>query len=207
MLLQEIPMIEENFLFGKRVKLTVEEVGTIAETFSRWQRDSEYNRLLSTEAFIPHSVKANKEWLEKNLEKAPPEFYLFMIRRMQDDRLIGEIGLDGVKWNHGESFVGISIGEREFWGNGYGTEAMELILRFAFLELNLHRVSLDVFDYNPRAIRSYEKAGFIHEGRQRGSLKRDGHRYDMLYMGILREEWLAKKLVAEKGLNRDGING
>ena len=65
---------------------------------------------------------------------------------------------------------------------------MEVLLRFAFEELNLHRVNLSVFEYNPRAIRSYEKAGFHHEGRQRQVLHRGGKRWDMLYMGILKNE-------------------
>ena len=66
---------------------------------------------------------------------------------------------------------------------------MRIILRYAFDELNLKRVTLNVFDYNPRAIRSYEKAGFKLEGRQREALHKDGQRYDILYMGILRDEW------------------
>jgi RimJ/RimL family protein N-acetyltransferase len=205
--LEEELVLEENILIGKHLKLTVEEVGVMAENFSRWQRDSEYHRLLSTEAFNPHSMKAIREWLEKNLEKDPPEFYLFMIRKLDDDRLIGEIDLGGMSLTHGDGFVGISIGEREFWGKGYGTEAMDLILRFAFLELNLQRISLDVFEYNPRAIRSYEKAGFIHEGRQRGMLNRDGQRYDLLFMGILRDEWLVNNGMTEKkGCKYDGIS-
>jgi RimJ/RimL family protein N-acetyltransferase len=69
---------------------------------------------------------------------------------------------------------------------------MQVILRYAFQELNLRRVSLDTFEYNPRAIRSYEKAGFVHEGRVRKFLLREGRRWDMLFMGILREEWLAR---------------
>ncbi len=85
--------------------------------------------------------------------------------------------------------MGIGIGEREYWGNGYGTDAMRAILHFAFTELNLYRVSLNVFEYNPRAIRSYEKAGFVAEGRQRQVLNRDGRRWDVIYMGILHEEW------------------
>jgi RimJ/RimL family protein N-acetyltransferase len=66
---------------------------------------------------------------------------------------------------------------------------MNLILQYAFTELNLRRVTLDVFEYNPRAIRSYEKAGFRHEGRLRGAILREGKRWDMLFMGILREDW------------------
>jgi RimJ/RimL family protein N-acetyltransferase len=97
--------------------------------------------------------------------------------------------LDGVLWTHGESFVGIGLGEREHWGKGYGTDAMRVILKYAFSELNLYRVSLNVFDYNPRAKRSYEKVGFKEEGRCREFLLRDGKRYDLIFMGILRSEW------------------
>jgi len=87
-----------------------------------------------------------------------------LIRTLDGDCLIGEIGLDGIKYTHGDAFVGISLGERDFWGKGYGTDAMRVLLRFAFTELNLRRVSLDVFEYNPRAVRSYEKVGFVVEG-------------------------------------------
>ena len=69
---------------------------------------------------------------------------------------------------------------------------MRVILRYAFTELNLHRVSLGLFEYNPRALRSYEKAGFKMEGRMRGTLHREGRRWDDLYMGILRTEWMEK---------------
>ncbi|MFM8321349.1 MAG: GNAT family N-acetyltransferase [Chloroflexota bacterium] len=68
---------------------------------------------------------------------------------------------------------------------------MRVLLRYAFQELPLNRVTLNVFEYNPRAVRSYEKAGFRVEGRVRGGLNRDGKRYDMIYMGILRAEWEA----------------
>ena len=68
---------------------------------------------------------------------------------------------------------------------------MKLVLRFAFVELGLHRVSLDVFDYNPRGVKSYEKAGFQREGVEREMIfKRDGKRYDVIFMGVLREDWL-----------------
>jgi len=66
---------------------------------------------------------------------------------------------------------------------------MRVMLRYAFAELNLHRVSLNVFEYNPRAIRSYEICGFVREGRCRQALHRDGRRWDLIYMGIMREEW------------------
>jgi RimJ/RimL family protein N-acetyltransferase len=183
--------MEKDLFRGELVRLAMEEPQAMAEAFSRWARDSEYWRLAN---FIPaqlYSVKAIKEWVEKEQENERGDEFVFTIRTIQDDHLIGDVELDGVLWNHGDTFVGIGIGERGYWGKGYGTEAMRLILRYAFSELNLYRVSLNVFEYNSRAIRSYEKIGFVHEGHARGALVRDGRRYDLVYMGILREEWQA----------------
>ena len=90
--------------------------------------------------------------------------------------------------------MAIALGERSYWGKGFGTDAMQIMLRYAFCELNLRSVGLIVFEYNPRAIRSYEKIGFVHEGRIRGAILREGKRWDFLYMGLLREEWSARQL-------------
>lgn len=185
-------MIDDLFC-GKLVRLAAADPQATAEAFNRWQRDSEYFRLLASEASYPYSVRAIKHWIEKGQEKDPPPFSLFIIQTLEDNRLIGDIGLDTIRNGGGDTFVGIGIGEREYWGKGYGTDAMRIMLRYAFTELNLHRVSLDVFEYNPRAIRSYEKAGFRHEGRCRGYLHRAGRRWDLIYMGILRQEWEAQQ--------------
>ena len=176
-------------LQGQLVRLVAANSETDAESFARWSRDSEFMRLQDSGVARSWSVKQSKEEMQKWMENEKPNDYEFVIRTLAENRLIGMIGLDGIRWSHGDTFVGIAVGEREVWGRGYGTDAMRVILRFAFMELNLHRVSLDVFEYNPRAIRSYEKVGFKHEGRVRQALNRDGRRWDILYMGILREEW------------------
>lgn len=118
-----------------------------------------------------------------------PVNLLFSIRTLDADKLIGFIALDGINWTDRDSYVAIGIGEPDFWGRGCGTDAMRLMLRYAFTELNLHRISLNVYAYNQRAVRSYEKCGFQHEGCIREFVLRDGHRSDMLHMGILRTEW------------------
>jgi RimJ/RimL family protein N-acetyltransferase len=163
----------------------------LGEACARWNRDSEYLRLLDANSANQLSGRKISGWIERDQEKDTPGEYLFGIRTLEGDRLVGFIDLEGTMFPNGDAFVGIGIGDRESWGKGYGTDAMQVILRYAFQELNLRRVSLDTFEYNPRAIRSYEKVGFVHEGRARNFLNREGRRWDMLFMGILRQEWLA----------------
>ncbi len=184
--------MDNDFLHGKLVHLTAEEPAVLAEACSCWNKDSEYLRLLDANAANQLSAKKITEWIEKDQEKDPPPFYLFGIRTLDEYRLVGFMDLEGAMFPNGDGFVGIGVGEREFWGKGYGTDAMRVILRYAFQELNLRRVSLNTFEYNPRAIRSYEKTGFIHEGKVRDFLDREGERWDLVYMGILREEWIGK---------------
>ena len=186
-------MLNNDLFRGELVRLVVEDPQKIAEIYSRWLRDSEYWRLMASEAAYTASIRAVKTWIEKDFEKDPPAS-MFLIRTLEDDRLIGDVGLDPVRDGHGDTFLGIGIGEREYWGKGYGSDAMRVILRYAFTELNLHRVSLNVFEYNPRAVRSYEKVGFKHEGRARGVLHRAGRRWDLIFMGILRAEWEAQRV-------------
>jgi len=174
---------------GKLVRLTGIDPEEVSKSFSQWNRDSEYKRLLDTDPPRLHSSKAIKEWIEKDIEKQT-DMYWFAIRTLEDDRLLGDITLSVINRGSRDAFVGIGIGEREFWGKGYGSDAMRLILHYAFTELNLRRVSLTVFEFNQRALRSYEKAGFRLEGKQRQSMQREGRRWDILYMGILREEWM-----------------
>ncbi len=185
--------MDSNLLQGSLVRLTAVEPQAMAEALARWNQDSEYMRLLDSEPAKQISAKKITEWIEKEMEKDPPTSWLFGIRTLDGDQLVGFIDLEGNLFPHGDAFVGIGVGERAFWGKGYGTDAMKVILRYAFQELNLRRVSLDTFEYNPRAIRSYEKAGFVHEGRVREFLYREGQRWDMLFMGVQREEWLAKE--------------
>jgi len=174
---------------GSLVRLTAEEPEAMAKELVHWNLDSEYFRMLDSEPQVMWSEKKWKELLEKDLEKDPSQDLLFGIRTLADDRLIGFIALFDDSLHHGDALVAIGIGQREYWGNGYGTDAMQVMLAYAFRELNLRRLSLIVFEHNPRAIRSYEKTGFVLEGRVRGAMQREGQRWDWLWMGILREEW------------------
>jgi RimJ/RimL family protein N-acetyltransferase len=181
--------MDKNSFHGELVRLAALDPEEEAAVVSRHSRDSEYFRLMDSGPCRPFTKEGTKKWIEKQLEN--DHEIAFAIRTLADDRLIGDVGLGGLYWNHGDTFIGIGVGEREFWGKGYGSDAMKLALRYAFTELNLRRVTLNVFEYNPRAIRCYEKLGFQHEGRVRKYMNREGRRWDLIYMGIMKEAWLA----------------
>lgn len=180
----------KDVLTGKLVRLSAFDPEEMSKAFIRWNRNSEYFRLLNSAARPMKSAKSEASWMKEEVAEMSLSSYFFSIRTRAEDRLIGELGLEVVNWPGRDAFVGLGIGETEYWGKGYGTDVMDVLLRFAFAELNLRRVSLSVFEYNPRAIRSYEKAGFRHEGHVRKALHREGRRWDAVYMGILREEWM-----------------
>jgi len=174
------------FLTSNLVTLTAVNPDTDAEIIARWSRDSHFWRLAQTDPAYPTLALT----IKRRLEERPIDRQAFAIRTLADDRLIGLIGLYTIFWSQREAFMGIQIGERDYWGRGYGTDALQTLLRYAFDELNLQRVSLSFLEGNERAGRSYEKCGFRYEGRQRHAWAYDGQRWDELYMGLLRDEWL-----------------
>jgi RimJ/RimL family protein N-acetyltransferase len=182
---------------GQLVRLGSDDPQVLGEAFSHWFQNAEFFRLLDTDPARLFSAKKLKGWFEEEPKELPEQF-LFAIHALADDRLIGFISLEDIDWTNRDAYVAIGIGEPEYWGKGYGTDAMRLMLRYGFTELNLHRISLTVFEYNPRGIRSYEKCGFKHEGRTREFILRDGKRWDMLHMGILRADWQEEKKKLEK---------
>jgi RimJ/RimL family protein N-acetyltransferase len=168
------------------VRLAVFDPEKDADAMAKWNLDSEYSRLLGAEPAYMWTPKQIKDFLEK--EK---DVFFFIIHDLADDRPIGLIDLSGFNWSARHAWVGIGLGEREFWGKGYGSDAMRVLLRYAFAELNLNRVNLNVFEYNERAYKSYLKCGFVEEGRTRQAMLREGRRWDMIFMGILKSEWEA----------------
>jgi RimJ/RimL family protein N-acetyltransferase len=181
--------MSEAWMQGKLVQLTAEDPKIMGEVFARWNQNTEYFRLLDSDPDLLWSSKKLKEMLEKDLDADIPKILDFGIRTLAEDKLIGFVGFDDLNWTDRDAFVAIGIGEADFWSKGYGSDAMRLFLRYGFGELNLHRISLTVFAQNPRAIHSYEKCGFQHEGCMRECILRDGQRSDMFFMGILRREW------------------
>jgi len=115
--------------------------------------------------------------------------YCFGLVVRTGDRLIGSAGLHQIQPVNRSAVLGIMIGDKQYHGKGFGTEAVRLIVRYGFDELNLNRLALHVFAHNYRAIGCYQKAGFIHEGCQRQALYRGGRYVDEYVFAILRKDW------------------
>lgn len=113
----------------------------------------------------------------------------FALRTLEDNRFIGFAALYRIEWNNRSARLAIGIGDDKDRGKGYGSDALALIIRYGFHELNLNRIALEVIEYNEAARRAYLKAGFREEGRQRSAVLRDGTHYDLISMSILAEEW------------------
>ncbi len=186
--------MSETIFTGELTRLVGVEPDKAGELAAQWARDSEFVQLYHSNQAVPRNAKQVQERLRNEMEKARPGNFYFLIQRLDSDQIIGEVGLWGALTPHQNAWLAVGIGERELWGKGYGSDAVRIILRYGFQELNLHRINLNVFSYNTRAIRAYEKLGFVHEGTMRGTLKRYGRRWDMGFMGLLREEWEKRQI-------------
>lgn len=148
----------------------------------KWHNDSRlYEMLVSP--FRHVSRAAEEEWLRRKAAYSQTEIQLAICLR-EGDQHIGNVHLTNIDWISRHAGVGIFIGEEEHWSKGYGQQAMRLILRHAFHDLGLRRVYLTVLDDNPRAIRTYEKCGFIVEGKLRKHTYKRGQFRDLIFMGI-----------------------
>ncbi|MFG2823449.1 GNAT family N-acetyltransferase [Kitasatospora sp. NPDC048365] len=172
-------------LTGERVRL-VPLALRHAEDFWRSVQDPELRRLTGT--VREFTLADTEQWCADRADQ--PDRLDLAIEDPHTGEFLGELALNELDPdNHSASFrIALAPGRP---GRGLGPEATRLLLRHVFEEIRLNRVHLEVFEYNPRAVRSYEKAGFVHEGRSRQALKWDGQYHDVLHMAVLREEWLA----------------
>jgi RimJ/RimL family protein N-acetyltransferase len=162
------------------------------EVEAKWTQNAEFMRLFEFDPARPMSaaaVKKQYEKLEKQIEEQRNSFH-FMIRAQADDRLIGKAMINRIEWTNGNGGIRLGIGSPEDWRKGYGTQALKLLLHFAFAELNLFRVTANVAEYNEGALALFKKLGFVEEVCRRQALDKDGRRWDLIVFGLLQAEWL-----------------
>ncbi len=167
---------------GALVRLRCPERGDLP-TLVRWINDPEVTEFLQFEP--PMSLEDEEVWYQEMLNSKDR---VFMIDT-KEGTPIGNIGLTGFDWKNRRTDIGIMIGEKEAWSRGYGTDAIIVLLRYLFGELNLNRVSLFTDSANVRALRCYEKCGFQTEGVMREYRFKRGRYIDCVLLSILRRDW------------------
>jgi RimJ/RimL family protein N-acetyltransferase len=174
-------------IYGESVRLRAVEKEDLPR-FVEWLNDPEVRAGLSL--YLPLSLAEEERWFEGILQRQPEERPLVIEARVDEDWVaIGNSGFFAFDRRNHSAEIGLFIGEKRYWSQGLGTEVVRLLLAHGFETLNLNRISLRVFEDNPRAIRAYEKAGFHLDGRLRQAEYHHGRYHDVLVMSVLREEW------------------
>jgi RimJ/RimL family protein N-acetyltransferase len=178
-------------IYGKRIRFRGIEKADLPKLYE-WVNDPEV--LEGLMVGLPMSMADEEHWLERLNQGEQAEKPLAIeIKEKKGWRLIGDWGFFHIQWINSNAEFGIMIGDKSVWNKGYGTEAVELILRHGFETLNLNRIYLRVYSTNPRAKRAYEKAGFVLEGTMRQAIYKHGKYVDVHFMSILRSDWNARQ--------------
>lgn len=159
-----------------------------AARMKEWMNDRQVTRYLGS-GLYPTSLAEERRWAEEAARGNSFADVRLAIETKAEGLHIGNCGLHQGSPEHRKARLGIVIGEKAYWGKGYGSDAVRCLLRLAFERMNLHRVELTVLDFNERARACYRKCGFVEEGRMRRDRFVDGRYVDLIVMGILREEW------------------
>ncbi|GEL76239.1 GNAT family N-acetyltransferase [Tenuibacillus multivorans] len=160
------------------------------ELYHRWRNDMDV--MTSTNGFLDvHSLSDTKEFVE-NVLLGSQSSKCYIIADRKTEKPIGITSLVHIDYKNRNAECIIDMGEKNYWGQGYGSDAMKLILHYAFYEMNLHRLYLKVFSFNKKAIHLYNKLGFQIEGTSREELYRNGDWHDVIHMGILQNEYRNK---------------
>ncbi len=170
---------------GKLVQLRAYETKDI-EAAKNYINDPELKHYLMPGVPFPMTLSDETKFIEGI--SAFKDNYSFAIDTLEG-HYIGGCGLNNVDWKNRVAMVGIFIGDKDYWGKGYGSDAMTVLIDFIFNEMNLNRIMLNVYGFNERAIKSYEKCGFAKEGVLRQALFKGGQYHDEVIMSILREEY------------------
>ena len=179
-------------ILGQRIRLRPIEKDDLAR-YVKWFSDPELRSYLA--AHLPISQAQEEKWFEQMLANKERNTQPWAIDAQPADMAVGPwvhiggCGLHEIDWRHRWAELGIVIGARDYWGRGYGTDAVQTLTGWAFDMLNLNRVFLRVFADNARAIHCYEKVGYQHEGRLRQHNFNNGAYRDELLMGVLRSDW------------------
>jgi RimJ/RimL family protein N-acetyltransferase len=148
-MIEDVMDIQKQLFVGDKINLGPIDHENDPQIISNWSHNSEYLRLLDVKPAMPISAGQAKkmlEALEQEMEQSKTRFY-FTIRAREDDRLLGFAEIRWIEWSHGNGWIRLGIGDRQERGKGYGSEALGMLLRYAFHELNFYRLSAEIASY------------------------------------------------------------
>jgi len=158
----------------------------------KWVNDRETTQYLSGIFWFPQTETDTNDFLARVMRGSPNGAF-FVIADIKDQQYIGQLDIFEINWKLRMGTVGMVIGTDEHRGKGYGTEALKLLVEYAFRVLGLERLQLDVYAENIGAVRCYEKAGFVHEGTRRHAAMVDGRYSDVHMMAVIKEDFESLK--------------
>lgn len=173
------------FLEGERLYLREVRPSDVGEAYYRWVNDPEVTHGLESR-FYPNSMESLREYVAAKTNDRNNVFLAIVLK--DGDRHIGNIKLGPINWIHRLADIGLMIGEKDCWERGYGTEAIQVLARYAFEILNLHKLTAGCYGTNPQSGRAFEKAGFTREGIRRQHCFSNGSYVDVVLFGRLRGE-------------------
>lgn len=172
------------FLVGKIVNLRPLSKNDVSD-MTRWINDPEIRELVSF--VFPKTEKQEEEWVNK---LGSDEKNIVLGIETKDHKFIGLMGLHEINWISRTCTTGAVIGEKEYWGKGYGTDAKMQVLNYAFNTLNFHKVCSSVIVYNKRSLHYSLHCGYKIEGRRKRQHFKNGKYWDLIELGLFKDEWL-----------------
>ncbi len=173
-------------LIGKRIYLRDLGEADLGGPWFDWMNDQEVTRFLES-GRISNSPEAMRSYFQNVVQN--PDNVMLAIVETATDKHIGNIKMGPINRTHRFANLAIMIGDKDYWGKGYGREAWDLMVTYGFETLDLHKITLGVYADHPSAVNLYKKVGFKIEGTLRKQLYRDGTYHDKYVMGMLREEY------------------
>lgn len=174
---------------GQMVRLRAFDNGDLVPLWKS-MNDADVMGLLSGAPVLPATMEDAAQFMAAQTSHSTGE-YQFAIERLEDGRFLGRCGLSELDRRNLRAEVTIHIGEEEMRGRGYGTDALSILCRFAFEDLNLHRLKAHVYACNEHSIRCLEKSGFQQEGVLKEEMYRFGRWHDVVAYALMRCEWEA----------------
>lgn len=157
--------------------------------FLKWVNDPEVTQYL--DMYLPITEMGEEKWIEDVATARAASDVSLVIEAMKNgtSQPIGSLGLHRINPKDRVATFGIMIGEKDYWSQGFGTDAALMAIKYGFEQMNLHRINSSVFSFNERSYRMHKKVGFQEEGRRRKATFKNGQYWDIIEFGYLRDEW------------------